>query len=179
MIPSPVRRATAADMSFIVTTCQNAQADFWGTIRQPVAWTPQLRQAVLGSLPFVATVQDGRTLLGVMVAKVTEDTAQIIGMATARTLPRTERIGVGLSLLLGAYDTVTTAGAKRGEGMLEATNDLLLDTFQAVDAFEVAVAGTEPRTTVVQSPKPHVYRITIDPIDEEYRRALEKAIDAL
>ena len=161
--------------------CERAQQDLWTGIRAPIRWSLEVWERIQNMHPIVAL--DGDRVVGfLLMAMLTHrepPTVQINTLTTLYTLPHRERLGVGLSLLLSGYEDCVAAGIKRGEGTVVAPNTVMLDTLHLVERFRIEVLGREPATPLLTERKPHVYSVEIEPVDEDYRAALEKALGAL
>lgn len=178
MIPYSCRRATAADLTFMALSCEQAQADYWGVLKQPVAWTPEIRQRVIAMYPLVAyEAAASKTLLGVLLLDLRPPEVVIHGWATARTLTARQRIGAGLSMLIGGYQPCVDAGAVHGVGEVEVTNTPVVDTLRLVDKFRIQEHGWEP-SLAVSARRPHFYKVDVD-INPEYLEAVKKALESL
>lgn len=173
MTPYPFRRATAADLLAVQTLCEQAQADYWGTLKEHIEWTPELRAKLMEkTYPMTGWPQETDLSkyvhglpVGLMILRFHGESMEILGWATARHLPREERIGVGLSGLLFGYEACRDAGATRAQGEVEETNDLILDTMK--------LAGARRKKG-----RPGFVAVEAD-INDAYRSGLEAALGAL
>lgn len=175
----PTREATAADINQIAAVCGQAWTEFnVADIRKPVEWTEERKQAVLDKL-YMVVAHDGAVVRGVLLLRIRPPTVDIVGWTTPQ-IPVKERIGMGLSMLIGGYQPCVDAGVTRGQGEIVATQNIILDTLALVDTFKVAVYSQEAVTATVSEAerKPYTYHAETE-IGPAYLAALEAALKAL
>lgn len=180
MITARCRQMREGDRPAVQSLCERAQADYWGGIKVPIAWSWSIWEHVKGMYCIVA--EAGGEALGVLIMGLMTHweppTAQIVGWATSPGLTRDERVAVGLRMLLYGYPACEQAGIARGWGEVEATNEIVLEVLERVNRFQIEAHGWEPSTT--KEPKerrPHMYRVEVR-IDQGYRDALKQLVAA-
>lgn len=189
MEPRFCRRATTDDMLFVQALCISAQDAFFPGIRRSVEWTPELRAKLLGTdvvepekvqpVPLVCPNEetrgslDGTLLMELKPGMKPDPAVKILGIATADRLPREERIGIGLSLLLTGVPFCLKAGIRWGYGHVEATNGILLETLRRVNRYHITESA---HILVADVRQAAMYDCTLPAVDDDYVDALKKAI---
>jgi hypothetical protein len=185
MKPYPCRLATAADMTFMQLSCQQAQADYWEIIgKERVEWTDEDKNKI-GRLTTVialdrAALQPNAIPLGVLLMnlKVHDNPPRLLvtAMASAKALSDAERIGIYLSMMRFGFSICQTAGIRTASGLVAASNDLVIKTFELVeDHFRFKPAHRNP--TIMPDGRPSIFRVGLD-IDADYLEALERTLAA-
>lgn len=180
----PSRRATAQDVTSFMVNCQHAQEDYFDTVgKTRVSWTDELKEAVNTGNSRVWVCRDPTSLsptaipYGGMIMALHawgKDGVIIAGIATRRNLSREVRLDVGTSLLIGGIPELWANRITKGRGHIEASNDILLETFRRIDD---ACRTIQP-WGYNKSLEASVFRgvagwmVTVEPIDTRCQAAL-------
>ena len=180
MNPYKCRRATASDMMFLQLTCTDTSADYWDQVgKEPVEWTDTFKAEVGRKTNWVAlSPTNDRIAVGLLLMSWRLErevpAVQIAAMASARTLPERERIGVHLSLLIAGYPDCVSHGIKRGYSLMAASNTPAIKTLDLAGRFVVT-----PYKMMPDALTPAVLLAQVEPIDAGYLESLEKALKEL
>ena len=180
MKPYPCRRMTVTDMQFVKMACQDTRADYWEIVGKPaVPWAADTEAQVTRMTDWVAlSPENDRIPVGVIFMSYRRErevpAVQLAGLASKRTLPDRERIGIYLSLLIAGYPDCEAEGIKRGYALLTASNDLILEAMKLVGRFK-----TDPYKMMPDGVTPAILLAKVEPLDAGYLAALKKALKEL
>lgn len=184
--PYVVRPPTSAEWAVLAMGCADAQEEYWGVVgKRQFEWTDEfIAKLKSGKLLTLGAFDGTNALVGSMIcdlrAKADPPTVFIWGMASGRRLPKRERLCVYYSLLLGACPYCEELGLTHGSGEVEASNDLLLETFETIrDQFKRATLEPSGTFTELTEKRTASFTVTVGPLDESYRQGLLRCIEEL
>ena len=180
-----------ADVAAASAICDYTQNRYWTGIRTMLAWSPKLLAHIKSMANIVAEDKNGK-IVGFLLMEMFPDgkpptemlpdgeppTVDVHAVAALHTLSKKRQLCVNWSLLLFGFTRCIEQGIKEGKGRITGKDNPVRAVFEQVDKYVVREGESGP-TVVPHETEVHRWYVSVKPIDEPYRQALEEAIARL